>query len=144
LLAATAKEAGKDVPQPEPRESGGILQSVRDLAATAVALIQTRFELLVTELEEERVRLLQLLLWVTGALFFTAIGILLLSILVVAIFWDEHRILALSVLSGIFLAAGFGMAVGVGKRIKDRPGMFSASLGELGKDKDQLRDSRPR
>ncbi len=130
------------MPHAEPGEDGGILQSVRNLASTAVALLQTRFELLVAELEEERVRLLQLLFWMAGALFFLAIGILLLIILVAALFWDTHRILALAVLSGVFLAAGLGMAAGVRRQVKDRPGMFSASLGELRKDKDQLSDQR--
>ena len=125
----------------EPRAEAagaGIVQSLRNLAATLVALLRTRFELLVTEIEEERIRLLQLLFWAAGALFFLGVGILLLTILLVALFWDSHRITAIVVLAGIFLAAGTGMAIGVRNRMHARTRLFSASLDELAKDKDQL------
>jgi len=127
------------VSEPVSGEAGaGIVQSLRNLAATLVALLRTRFELLVTELEEERIRLLQLLFWAAGALFFFGVGILLLIVLLVAIFWDNHRITAIVVLAGVFLAAGVGMAIGVRKRMHARPKLFSASLEELAKDRDQL------
>jgi uncharacterized membrane protein YqjE len=116
----------------------GILQSLRNLAATLLALLQTRFELLVAELEEERMRLLQLLFWIAGAIFFLAVGILLLVILLVAVFWESHRLAAIVVLAGVFLAAGAGMSMMVRKLMRERPRLFSTSLGELAKDRDQL------
>ena len=115
-----------------------IVQSLRNLATTLVALLQTRFELLVTEIEEERLRLLQLLLWVAGALFFFGVSILLLTILLVALFWDSYRITAIVVLAILFLAGGIGMAIAVRHRIQARPRLFSATLDELAKDKDKL------
>ncbi len=126
--------------EPAAGEAGtGIVQSLRNLAATLVALLQTRLELLVTELEEERIRLLQLLFWAAGALFFFGVGILLLTILLVAVFWDSsHRITAIVVLAGVFLAAGIGMAIAVRNRMHERSRLFSVSLDELAKDKDQL------
>ena len=116
----------------------GILQSLRNLAATLIALLQTRAELLVTELEEERMRLLQLLFWIAGAIFFLAVGILLLVILLVAVFWESHRLIAIVVLAGIFLAAGAGMCMMVRKLMRERPRLFASSLDELAKDRDQL------
>ncbi|HET9404140.1 MAG TPA: phage holin family protein [Burkholderiales bacterium] len=122
-----------------PGEAGaGIVQSLRSLAATLVALLRTRAELLATEIEEERVRLLQLLFWAAAALFFLGVGVLLLVILYVAAFWDSYRIPAIVALAVIFLAAGAGMAIGVRNRMYARPRLFSASLDELARDKDQL------
>jgi uncharacterized membrane protein YqjE len=129
------------VPGPESGDTGagaGIVQSLRNLAATLVALLRTRFELLATELEEERIRLLQLLFWAAGALFFIGAGILLLTVLLVAIFWDSYRITAIAVLAGIFLAAGIGMAIGVRNRMQARSRLFSASLEELERDRNRL------
>lgn len=127
------------MPEPTPGEAGsGILRSLRNLAATLVALLQTRLELLVTEIEEERLRLLQLLFWAAGALLFFAIGALLVTLLVVVLFWDSHRIAAIVVLAAVFLAAGIAMAIGVRNRLHARSRLFSTSLGELAKDKDQL------
>lgn len=125
---------------PDSDQTGaGILQSLRNLAATLVELLRTRFELLATELEEERVRLLQLLFWAAAALFFFGVGILLLVVLLVAVFWDSHRILAIVVLATVFLAGGVGLAIGMRNRMQVRPRLFSASLEELERDKDQLR-----
>jgi uncharacterized membrane protein YqjE len=126
-------------PEPTAGESGGgILQSLRNVAATLVALLQTRLDLLVTELEEERVRLLELLLWGAGALFFLGAGILMLIILVLAVFWDSYRITAIVVLAGIFLSVGIGMTIGVQNRMRARSRLFSASLEELARDKERL------
>lgn len=124
--------------QPMPSESGGLLASARRLAATAVGLLRTRLELLVTELEEERVRLVELLFWAAGAIFFLATGIVLLVIFVVALFWDTHRLLVLGVLTACFFTAGAGLVAGLRRRLRNRPRMLAATLDELAKDRDQL------
>jgi uncharacterized membrane protein YqjE len=105
-----------------------------------LALVQTRLDLLVTEIEEERVRLLQLLFWAAGALFAIVLGLLLLVMLIIVIFWDTHRVAALAVLAGLFLAAGTAMAAVVRAIMRERPRMFSATLAELGKDRESLTD----
>ena len=127
------------MPEPTPGEAGsGILRSLRNLAATLVALLQTRLELLVTEIEEERIRLLQLLFWTAGALLFFAIGLQLLVLLFVMLFWDSYRVAAIVVLAGIFLVLGIFMAARVRDLSQARPRLLTTSLDELAKDKDQL------
>ena len=127
------------MPDPGSEDAGpGIIQSLRSLGATVVALLWNRFDLLATELEEERIRLLQLLFWAAGAIFFFGIGILLIVVFLVALFWDSHRFIAIVSMAGIFLAAGIGMAMAVRRRIHEHPRLFSASLEELAKDKDRL------
>jgi uncharacterized membrane protein YqjE len=127
------------VQEPGTGETGaGIVQSLRNLAATLVAVFHTRLELLVTEIEEERVRLLELLLWAAAALFCLGVAVLLLVLLLIAVFWDTHRIAVISALAAVFLAAGIGIAAGVRSRMHGRSRLFSASLDELARDKDQL------
>ncbi len=131
------------MPGSDPGDAGtgtgtGIVQSLRNLAVTLVELLRTRFELLATELDEERIRLLQLLFWAVAALFFFGVCILLLTVLAVAVFWDSHRITAIVALAGVFLAAGIVMAIGVRNRMHARSRLFSASLQELQRDKDRL------
>jgi uncharacterized membrane protein YqjE len=116
----------------------GILQSLRNLATTLVALLQNRLELLATDLEEERIRLLQLLFWAAGALFFCALGVLMITVLVVLLVWESHRLTGIVALAVVFLAIGLGLAIGVRKRMHLRSRLFSSSLDELAKDKDRL------
>jgi uncharacterized membrane protein YqjE len=118
--------------------SAGIVQSLRNLAATLVAVLHTRFELLVTEIEEERARLLELLLWAAAALFCLGVAVLLLVLLLIAVFWDTHRIAVIATLAAVFLAAGICIAAGARNRMHGRSRLFSASLDELARDKDQL------
>ena len=116
----------------------GILQSLRNLATTLVALLQNRLELLATDIEEERIRLLQVLFWAAGALFFFALGVLMITMLVVLLLWDSYRLAGIVVLAAVFLAIGVGLALGVYKLMHRRSRLFSASLDELAKDKDRL------
>jgi len=127
------------VPETGPGSPGaGILQSLRNLAATGVALLRTRLELLATEIEEERLRLLSLLFWAAGAFYFLAVGVLLLAVLVIVVFWESHRVAAVAVLAGLFLAIGAGMAAAARKSLAGRRKLLSASLDELEKDNEQL------
>ena len=117
---------------------GGIVQSLRNLAATLVAIVHTRLELLVTDIEEERVRLLDLLLWTAAALFLLGVAVVLGVILLIALFWDTHRIAVIATLAGVFLAAGIATAVRARNRLHGRSRLFAASLDELARDRDQL------
>lgn len=116
----------------------GILQSLRNLATTLVALLQGRLELLATDLEEERIRLLQLLFWAAGALFFFALGVLMITMLIVLLLWDSYRFAGIVLLATVFLAIGVALAIGVRNRMRMPSRLFSSSLDELAKDKERL------
>jgi uncharacterized membrane protein YqjE len=124
-------------PSPGDTQSGGLMQSLRNLAASAAGVLHTRLELLVSELEEERLRILQLLLWGSLALIFLALGVLVLTFAVVILFWDTHRLLAATVLGMAYLAIA-GMLATVARGRAQRPRLFNASIAELAKDRDTL------
>ena len=90
----SAEDPGQGpIPQP------GLFTSLRNLATTLVAVAQTRLELLSAEIEEEQVRLLQILLGSLIALFFSALGVVMLTLFVVAWFWESHRALVIILLA---------------------------------------------
>ena len=121
-----------------PAASKGLFGSLTNFAATLVAIAHTRLDLLSTDLEEERAHLVSLLVLGLAALFFVGIGVVLGAILLVALFWDTHRILVLMLLAGFFLAAGL-VAVGVAiHKARAKPKLFSATLSELYKDRQKL------
>ncbi len=112
--------------------------SLKNLTSTLIAIIQTRLELLGTDLEEGRERLISLLVMIFMSLFCLCFGIGLLALLLVVVFWDTHRLLALSTLTGVFLIAGGVLCFLVIRTLKAMPRMFEASLIELSKDQRQI------
>ncbi len=116
----------------------GLMGSVRRLLSTLTSIASTRLELLANELQEERLRLTQMLLFTLLALFCFGIGILLLTAFIVVLFWDDHRLAALGALSVIFLALGMLMAMLLRSKAQAKSRLFSASLAELAKDREQL------
>ena len=116
----------------------GLMGSIKQLLSTVTSIASTRLELLANELQEERLRLTQMLLFTLFALFCFGVGILLLTAFIVVLFWDDHRLAALGALSAIFLALGTLMAMRLRSKAQARSRLFSASLAELTKDRGQL------
>ena len=118
---------------------GGLLHSIKHLAHTLLGAAQTRLEILATEIEEERVRLEQLLLVALAAAFCLAMGIVLCAALVVVYYWDTHRLAAVGILAAAFLAAGVALGLILRDKAKTRPKPFAITRGELAKDGAMLR-----
>lgn len=116
----------------------GLLQSLKNLTATLIAIVHTRLELISTDLEEGRERLISLLVMAFVSLFCLCFGIVLLAILLVAVFWDTHRLLVLSSLTAVFFVAGLWLCFLAIRALKAMPRMFAASLAELSIDQQQL------
>jgi len=118
--------------------SKGLLDSLTVLAGSLVSIARTRLELLSIDLEEDRIHLLSVVLLSLAALFSLVVGVVLVAILLVVIFWESHRLLVLGSLAVFFLVTGlvaFGFAV---HKTKTKPRLFTASLLELFKDSQQL------
>jgi uncharacterized membrane protein YqjE len=116
----------------------GLLDSLTVLAGSLVSIARTRLELLSIDLEEDRIHLLSVVLLSLAALFSLVVGVVLVAILLVVIFWESHRLLVLGSLAGFFLVTGLvacGFAV---RKTKTKPRLFTASLLELFKDSQQL------
>lgn len=117
---------------------GGLLESAKRLLHTLVSIASTRLELLANELHEERLRLTQMLFFALAALFCFGMGVMLLTVFIVVLFWDEHRLTVLGGLCLIFFAAGASMALLLRGKALEKPRLFSASLGELARDREGL------
>lgn len=121
----------------EPREEG-LLASLKTLTLTLVDVVQTRLELLSSDVAEERAQLTAILMSALVALFCVGVGVVLLAILIVVMFWESHRIVTLSLLTAVFLATGTGLWLLALHKLRNKPRLFDASIGELAKDRDQL------
>jgi uncharacterized membrane protein YqjE len=65
-------------------------------------------------------------------------GVLLLTIFITVLFWDEHRLAVLGVLCILFFVLGILMAMLLRNKAQSKPKLFSASLAELARDREQL------
>lgn len=111
-------------------------------AATLVATVYTRLELLSLDLEGEREHLLSIMLFALASLFLLGLGIVLAVLLLVVIFWDTHRLLVLSILTGFFLFMGIAAGAFAMHKSQTKPRLFTSSLSELQKDYEQLSGRR--
>jgi uncharacterized membrane protein YqjE len=116
----------------------GLLDSLKTLTATVVAMAYNRLHLLSADIEIARERIFSLFITVIVALFFLCFGVLLLSLFIVVIFWDTHRLLALGAVTGLFIGVGSILLIRAMSAIKKMPATFEASLAELAKDHEQL------
>ena len=126
--------------EPQPAPSGGLSGALTQLAASILALVQTRLELVTLEFEEERERTKQLLALIVVAAVFLSFALIALSALVVALFWDTHPIAALVCVTLFYAAVGAGALLALRSRMRGRP--FDATLSELEKDAAWLRGRR--
>ena len=121
---------------------GGLLHSIKHLAQSLIGAAQTRLEILATDLEEERVRLEQMLLVALAAAFCLIMGVVLCVALIVLYYWDTHRLAAVGILAAGFLGTGALLGWILRDKAKSRPKPFAATRGELAKDQAALREPR--
>lgn len=122
-----------------PGQPGGLLDSLKSFARSILALAQTRLELLGNEFEEQRVLLAREALLALAAAFLLGLGIVFTAMFFLVLFWDTHRLLVTGVFAVLFLAAAAAAYAAFRAAETDRPKAFSATLGELAKDRDSLR-----
>ena len=113
------------------------MESVKRLLDTLFAIVATRLELLSNELQEERLYLTRMLFISMAALFCFGLAVLLLTVFIVVLFWDDHRLVVLGALSAAFFALGTLLVMLVRGKARAKTKLFSASLSELVKDRER-------
>jgi len=115
-------------------ESAGLLARGRRILQTLWDLAQIRIELFLVELQEERIRLFEELLVVAVCGVCAVMTLVLLTFTLVVIFWDEHRILVLALLT-LAYATGAGVSFWVLRNRLRRWQAFAATLEQIKKDR---------
>lgn len=118
-------------------ESRGLYAALKQLGATALAVVQTRLALFANELAEERLRIATLAATGVAAIVALTVGVLLGVAFLVVLFWEQR----LWILGGGAFAAllAGGLFLRAAAQQARRPtALFSASLAELQTDREQL------
>jgi len=121
-----------------PRPTHGILASARNFVATLVDIIATRVEIVANELEEERLRLGSMAAWAACTFLFLALALIFLSMLVIAAFWDEHRLAAIACVTVFYALLALVSGVQLRNRIERKSRLFTTTIEELRKDQARL------
>lgn len=117
----------------------GVWNSLRRILDTVLATAQNRMELVAVELQEEKSLLVEDLLLVIAIAGFSLMGLLMGTVTLMVLFWEHGLLAVVSALTACyFLAAGFGYW-SLRRRLRGHVPL-SASLGELQKDRECLRD----
>jgi len=122
----------------ETGHSEGLLDSLRNLARTFLAIVQTRIEIFASEIDEERTRLAQIAVLAAFAAFCLGLAVILLVFFLVVLFWDTDRLLAIGALAGVFAVGGIAACLALRAAVSQRPKFLSATLAELRKDRTKL------
>jgi len=133
------------MPAPEgtgPGASTGLFASLRSFWSVLVAILYTRLDLVTSELEDEGIRLMKLLVAGLFSLlcFFTAFFWA--TFLLLAIFWDtSYRLGVLAGIFGIYFIVGVVLFIIAYRMILNRPKFLAQTLAELRRDVEGLRQA---
>ncbi|HEY6720836.1 MAG TPA: phage holin family protein [Burkholderiales bacterium] len=122
----------------EAGHTAGLLDSLRNLARTVLATVQTRVELFASDIDEQRVRLARIAILAAVAAFCLGLAVILLVFFLVVLFWDSDRLLAIGALCGVFAVGGIAACLILRSALAQRPKFLSATLAELRKDETRI------
>jgi uncharacterized membrane protein YqjE len=124
--------------QPEGRE--GLFAGLKNTLATLLAIGRARIELLVTELEEEKLRLMSMWSKAIAAAFLLAVGVIMAVFSLALAFW-EQRVLVFGLFAALFIGGALVLVASLKRQVAAPSKLFRTSLQELEADVAQLRRS---
>ncbi len=104
------------------------------MLAAVIAALQTRIDLLAAEITVERARVVRLLLAALALAVAGLLGLAFTSFLVIAYFWDDHRLAAIAAVAIFYWLAALVLAILLRRWISRRQRPFNASLETLRRD----------
>ena len=122
----------------ESGHAAGLLESLRNLGKTFLAILQTRLEIFASEIDEQRALLARVAVLSGIAAFCLGLGIILLVLFVAVLFWDTNRLLAIGAMAAVFFTGGIAACLMLVGTIRRRPKLLAATLAELRKDSGKI------
>ncbi len=119
--------------------NGGLTGSIRRMMDSVLALAQNRFELFAVELQEEKIRAVELLLLAAAAIVLGILTLVAATATVVVLLWDSSPVLVLGIIT---LGYALGAALIIRKlreKLSAAVPPFSGTVEEFKKDREWLR-----
>jgi len=119
---------------------GGWLNSLRSASDNLLGLAQNRFELFAVEFQEQKLRALNIIVWLVLALALIVAGLLVGLGALALYLWRIAGFLGLTGLALVTLAAGAALLWRIHQRIRNGPTPFAQCIDEFRKDRECLRN----
>lgn len=120
------------------RQAGGLLDSLKALARSLLAMGQTRLELIGNEIEEQRALFLREVLLAVIAAFCLGLGVVFTALFVILIAPLDFRPHVIGLFAVIFFVVCGVLFAVLRTAHGERPRAFSTTIQELGRDRDSL------
>jgi uncharacterized membrane protein YqjE len=110
----------------------GLGTLVSKIARTGLGALQNRGELLSVEWQEEKARMMELLIWVVGFLFLGIMGTMMLTGFIILLFREDLRLYAAAGFALLYLAGAVAAWMSFTSLLKHEP--FTESISQVKKD----------
>lgn len=114
----------------------------RRLSASLLALGRIRLELLALEVQEEKERVVELLVWAVVTTFLGCFALVFFAVLVTVALWDSHRLLAIGGFTALFIGLAVWGALQLRRLRREGSTLFQSSIAELRSDSRSLDPGR--
>lgn len=123
-----------DAPKPE-----GWMEALRRSGDSLLGLMQSRLELFAVELQEEKLRAINLFIWLSVALAFGMAGVLVMAAAAAIFLWQTAGYLGLIGLALLIFAGSAGLLWWLRRRLQTGRTPFDTTVAEFNKDRAWLR-----
>ena len=117
----------------------GFIRNLTGLGDTLLGALQERIELISVEVQEEKYRLVRLIIWIAAAVFAGVMTLSFATLTLVYLFWDGSRLAALAGATGIYAIVLIGVIVALRRQFAHQPRPFEATLGTITEDRACIR-----
>lgn len=114
--------------------AGGISESIRSFLASWVGVLKTRVDIISVEIEEQREWLERIILLAIAAVVCVSLGLILLTLFFVVLFWERSPLAVLGAFTILYLGGGLSLWMVLRQKMRSKPRIFSATAAELAKD----------
>jgi len=118
--------------------AGGVLNSLRRICDSGLALAQNRAELFSLELEEQKGRLLRTFLLAGSLVFLANLAVLMVALTIIVAVGENARVSVLIGLSAFFSVAAVVTGLLLRREVRSAPPPFEQTVAELQQDRDWL------
>jgi uncharacterized membrane protein YqjE len=118
---------------------GSLMEAFRRTFDTFIQAVETRMDLFSLELQEEKIRVVHIVLWTCAAVFLSAIALVMVTFTIVTAVGVEHKVLAMIICSVIYVIAAGISGYKLYQSLYNSQQPFAETITQLKQDRNRLK-----